>query len=703
MGETGGRRDTRGIDWRHASFSRRTHLRWVLVVACLTCLLASGVAWGGTASRPEIAGRSSTAYERAVAQGTNTTSVTGIANPDAYTCNQPGFVGFESLPDGTNLPGTISGLSFVTTAGYPWIVGDFSTGNYNGKYPSGAYTSEGTHWAWLGPNQGSGRIDFTNGAASYFSLLTSVGASPVYVVAYDSNNDVLATAGPAPSNTNTGQMAEVKITRAVPDMAYVIVHDTGNFFLVDSICTDAPGVVEARTFKWRIQDRWTVQQVRGTDIHVYPTDVAPATYAVDFQACESPVYNASYSWSSSTGVSRQTSACATTLNLPPGTQKVTMTITKDGTVVATNTQTVNVRDILIVSMGDSVASGEGNPDVPGSGCGVPDLIALLGGHHDFTTCNIDPVWYPQYPSIDTGSLLDPTMNQNSRCHRSTWAGVAQFAWNLQVAAQLGDGHYSVSPLHVACSGATVDQGLLGPQGPTQGPTVRPDLLHEFGNAPTQPSQVQQVRAAIGGRTPDALIITVGADDINFSDILTECLQPDAACAYPDGQRKILKKFNKALSKLNGAYDRLAACVSPSNFKCNGPSLNVPPDRVWLTEYFNPSLDDSGNLCDYSILGGLSELTPDVFSWATANILDPLENAIHAAAQREGWHVLSTYNDFGSLGYFGHGICANVNWMNTWEEDFTAQGDEFGFFHPNHQGQADYAYAMNTLIAPTLFP
>jgi hypothetical protein len=75
--------------------------------------------------------------------------------------------------------------------------------------------------------------------------LTSVAASPVYVVAYDSNNNVVATAGPAPNDYATGHMTELKITRAVPDMAYVIVHDTGNFFLADSLCTDAPGVVEA--------------------------------------------------------------------------------------------------------------------------------------------------------------------------------------------------------------------------------------------------------------------------------------------------------------------------------------------------------------------------------------------------------------------------------------------------------------------------
>lgn len=181
--------------------------------------------------------------EQALAQS-NTATATDIAQPDSYACAQSGFVGFETLADGTTLPGTIAGLQFVTTGGHTWLVGDFATNNYNGKYPNGAYMSEGTHWAWLGPNQGSGEIDFANGAASYFSLLTSVGSTDVYLEAYDSSHTVLATAGPARYDIFTGHMTELKITRAIPDMAYVIVHDTGNFFLVDSLCTDAPGVTE---------------------------------------------------------------------------------------------------------------------------------------------------------------------------------------------------------------------------------------------------------------------------------------------------------------------------------------------------------------------------------------------------------------------------------------------------------------------------
>ena len=37
------------------------------------------------------------------------------ANPDAYVCNQPGYIGFEDLPDATNLSsGAIGGVQQST-------------------------------------------------------------------------------------------------------------------------------------------------------------------------------------------------------------------------------------------------------------------------------------------------------------------------------------------------------------------------------------------------------------------------------------------------------------------------------------------------------------------------------------------------------------------------------------------------------------
>lgn len=153
------------------------------------------------------------------------------------------MITFEYGYDG-QLIGTVTGVQFTNTDGYDWVIGDFATEAYNGKYPDGAYTSDGDKWAWLGVNQASGRIDFTEGTASYVSLLTST-VSGLAMEAYDEDDNLLDRApasGVTSSNINTGLMTKLTVNDANGNIAYVIVYDDGNYFLIDDICTDAPGV-----------------------------------------------------------------------------------------------------------------------------------------------------------------------------------------------------------------------------------------------------------------------------------------------------------------------------------------------------------------------------------------------------------------------------------------------------------------------------
>ncbi len=184
-------------------------------------------------------------------------------DPDTFSCPQAGLINFEQLADQTDLGvESFPGVEFTTTGGYTWLVGDFDTGAYNGKYPSGVYTSQGTHWAWLGPNQGSGIIDFTYGNASYVSLLVSAN-STIYLDAYDASGSLLETASSAGVNTNTGQMDVLTVQRSQRDIATVIVHDAGNYFLVDSLCTDSRGAQFTDQDQDGIPDTW---ETNGADV-----------------------------------------------------------------------------------------------------------------------------------------------------------------------------------------------------------------------------------------------------------------------------------------------------------------------------------------------------------------------------------------------------------------------------------------------------
>ena len=151
-----------------------------------------------------------------------------------------GFIDFENGVDGQTIQSTIPGLRFTTTANYDWVYGDWRTGDYNGPYPVGAYYSNGDFFAWLGPNQGYGRIDFTEGCATYLQVYVSSLAG-LHMDAYYPDNTLAATAS-VNGNLFTGQLARLRVDAPPGDcFSYVILHDTGNYWLIDDLSTDALG------------------------------------------------------------------------------------------------------------------------------------------------------------------------------------------------------------------------------------------------------------------------------------------------------------------------------------------------------------------------------------------------------------------------------------------------------------------------------
>jgi len=178
-----------------------------------------------------------------------------LVEPGVYTNPVPpgyGFIDFEEGTEGAVISSTIPGLQFTTTLGYDWVYADIRTGLYNARSltdPSvnfGHYVVNGYFCAWLGPYMGQGRIDFTMGTASYFSVLTST-YSGVALDAYDSAGNLIATSGWASGNLYTYTFT--RLTVQASGMAYIIVHDTGNYWEIDDLVTDAPGVGVVRTLE----------------------------------------------------------------------------------------------------------------------------------------------------------------------------------------------------------------------------------------------------------------------------------------------------------------------------------------------------------------------------------------------------------------------------------------------------------------------
>lgn len=148
------------------------------------------------------------------------------------------FMNFEGGTEGQKIESTVPGMKFTTSAGLDWVYGDIRTGLWN-VYPYGsqAYECNGNLFAWLGMTGDWGRIDFI-APATYFSALVST-YSGVALDAYDSDGNLLATSGWATSNINTRTFTRLIVEAPLGEnIAYIIVHDTGNYWLIDDICTD---------------------------------------------------------------------------------------------------------------------------------------------------------------------------------------------------------------------------------------------------------------------------------------------------------------------------------------------------------------------------------------------------------------------------------------------------------------------------------
>ena len=292
---------------------------------------------------------------------------------------------------------------------------------------------------------------------------------------------------------------------------------------------------------------------------------------------------------------------------------------------------------VIVSLGDSYASGEGAPD---SGAG----------------------------------LFDGATWQDTECHRSTRAGVSVAADLLRTENRYAEG---VQSNNLACSGATIAARITAGYDRSQ---LDGGLLSRQGS---RPSQIDQLNAAYGNRNIDALIISIGGNDVRFADIVQACGSAFWNCADPAGPTQ--RNLDADLSVLPGLYSELIDAVQGD---ATGQNRRLIPSitDVFLTEYPDPMLANGGRLCSLAPLGDfLAGLTFWENSWARVQVLDrvnaDLRSAVVNANNRAGthptWHLLPAPD------FSWHGYCAGTNrWINTTSDSLTSQHDVRGTMHPN---------------------
>lgn len=322
-----------------------------------------------------------------------------------------------------------------------------------------------------------------------------------------------------------------------------------------------------------------------------------------------------------------------------GTYQVELEVERaDGSLLGFKTHEVVVQDFLIVSLGDSVASGEGNPDLP-QASGLPER------------------W------------------QDQQCHRTALAGPAQAAIQLEQA----DSKTSVTFVHLACSGATIDEGLLGRHAGIE----RGRML---------PPQVDEMRDLVGEREIDAVLVSIGANDVQFVSLITRCVAgPDCHLEYP---ASAASHFERLIVRLPGRYDRLDSALD----------AQVPSQRVYISEYFDPTRNGTGGFCDNILAdhpdaGGPFQITAEEAQWASENMLVRLNAEVFGAAVRHDWRYAGGIRS----PFLTHGYCAApLNWVLTYTESMLVQGDQNGTIHPNVPGHRLYGDRIVATLRADLY-
>lgn len=353
-------------------------------------------------------------------------------------------------------------------------------------------------------------------------------------------------------------------------------------------------------------------------------------------------------------------------------------------------ESIVVRDIVIVSIGDSYAAGEGNPEVPGD----PARWADAGG------------------SADLPEDLD-----HDAAHRSGLAGPAQAALALERA----DPHTSVTFLFLAASGAEIEKGILAEPEPATG---RDGTKRSLRPQVEELSDLMGCGSDGGGgcrRTIDHLVVSAGGNDVGFAFTIGSLIALDPLLVvnpiYQNLLDNLVADVGDDIDGLPERFGRLADALD-----------RIDIDQVLLTGYpGSSSVADDGQITTCDEIGG--DLLPGLevdrteLEVAREGLLLPLNDTLRSIADTHGWSFVDAH-----VGEFeGHGYCGSdpyggggypgnpfpdevasvadpgARWFRTAEESAVIQGGgglfqperlaTSGTFHPNELGHRAYGSAL----------
>jgi hypothetical protein len=167
---------------------------------------------------------------------------------------------FEDIPGDVQAVNTFyNGVTFGSSStGSPLVTRRGSTNNYNfSSWPSGTQYNSGYYWVYgdvgvtsaLDNSGNDGKISFDNGDATFVEIGYSANSN-FHLEAYNSLNLLLDSdtggANLRYLNGNNSGPGTLRVDAPLGQfIKYVIVHDAGNFWVIDNVNTDATGIQSA--------------------------------------------------------------------------------------------------------------------------------------------------------------------------------------------------------------------------------------------------------------------------------------------------------------------------------------------------------------------------------------------------------------------------------------------------------------------------
>ena len=350
---------------------------------------------------------------------------------------------------------------------------------------------------------------------------------------------------------------------------------------------------------------------------------------------------------------------------------------------------IKVRDVLVAGMGDSIASGEGNPDravrLSDEGFCFKSFSGIeyyRPGRAGFSGNRSCTIMLGEDPKSSEWALQSARW-MSGPCHRSLYGYQMRTALGLAVE----NPHLAVTFIPLGCTGATVNSGFLDSQRASECPSPGTGAACP-GSTRAQVAEltdlIAMARKHRSDRGLDLVLLTIGANDIRFSGVIADII------TEPGTERSLLTRGGLITSveeaqrildrDLPGNFTKVRAALKPfvgGNFS-----------RVVYVSYGNPALAAPNTPCPggrdgfdvHPAFGADGERLRKAMDFVSQRFLP----SIKVLATCEGGRYCRdpasermTFVDSHQAAFASHGVCARADDDPAFDREcFSGKGETF---------------------------